>query len=172
MDERLAKLLLIAFDQRCSDGERLAAMNAIARTTDPAAIGGVLTAASDQARRAEQPFMLGPQQQVELAEALVLEKDQLLAQAKAEIDRLREGADGAIHDGIDLKAVIQLTGLSRATLYRRMAASEFPAARSSAGRAKLWSKSEVAEWIRCGTDTSVSGSEMSVSPLELGALPL
>lgn len=148
MEDRLAKLLSIAFDERCSDGERLAAMNVIARATDPAEIGSILADASDKERRTSQAFMLGPDQEVELAQALVLEKDQLLAQAKAEIERLREGADGAAEDGIDLKAVTALTGFSRATLYRRMATSGFPVPRSSAGRAKLWSRREVDDWLR------------------------
>ncbi|MGX1101067.1 helix-turn-helix transcriptional regulator [Amorphus sp. MBR-141] len=46
-----------------------------------------------------------------------------------------------------LKEVVQLTGLSRSTLYRRVADGSFPRPRSLGPNAVAWRLSEVEAWI-------------------------
>ena len=48
---------------------------------------------------------------------------------------------------LQLKEVLQRTGLSRATLYNRIAKSDFPHQVSLGGRAVGWIKGEVEDWI-------------------------
>lgn len=43
--------------------------------------------------------------------------------------------------------IIQITGLSRSTIYRRMHANEFPQSISLGGRSIGWYESEVNEWL-------------------------
>jgi len=47
---------------------------------------------------------------------------------------------------IHLREVVTMTGLSRATIYRRLNANEFPAPAKIGGAAR-WSRTEVDEWI-------------------------
>ena len=142
MDERLTKLLQVALDPRCTDGERIAALNAAARAADAVTLAATLATP----KRLPQGFALAMEQQLELLEARITEQDQELSAANAEIARLKAQRSLAPEDGIDLNTVMQLTGLSRATLYRRMAAAQFPLPCGSAGRLKLWERSEISNW--------------------------
>ena len=140
MDDRLTKLLQIALDARCTDGERIAALNAAARTADAVRLASTLT------KRPPQEFALAMEQQLELLQARINEQDHKLAAAHSEMVRLKAQRTLAPEDGIDLDTVIRITGLSRATLYRRMAAAQFPLPRGSAGRMKLWERDEINNW--------------------------
>ena len=142
MDERLTKLLQIALDARCTDGERIAALNAAARATDAVTLAAKMTTP----KRPPQEFALAMEQQLELLQARIIEQDHMLAAAHSEMARLKAQRTLTPDDGIDLDAVIRITGLSRATLYRRMAAAQFPLPRGSAGRMKLWERSEINNW--------------------------
>jgi len=44
--------------------------------------------------------------------------------------------------------VMARTGLTRSTIYRMMAAGEFPRQRRLAHRVAVWSEREVAQWLR------------------------
>ena len=145
MNDRLAKLLQIAFDGRCSDGERIAAINAAARIVGPEAVEGLLAASARQAN-AESHFAFGVEQQLELLQSTISERDRALAAARAEIAQLKGGRSRPVEDGLDLRAVIDMTGWSRATLYRRMADGRFPLPATAHGTRKLWSKGDLAEW--------------------------
>ena len=142
MNERLTKLLLVALDARCTDGERIAALNAAARAADAATLAATLATP----RRPPQHFTLAMEQQLELLQAQISEQDRKLASATAEIARLKVQRTLSPKDGIDLNTVIQITGLSRATLYRRMAAAQFPLPCGSAGRNKIWNRAEIDDW--------------------------
>jgi len=53
---------------------------------------------------------------------------------------------------LSIDAVINVTGLSRATIYRQMDAGKFPQrVRISGGRVS-WRESDIQEWIKLGTD--------------------
>jgi predicted DNA-binding transcriptional regulator AlpA len=140
LDERLTKLLQVALDDRCPDGERIAALNAAGRAADAGKLASTLT------RRPPQEFALAMEQHLELLQARIVEQDMKLAAAHSEIARLKARRTIGPEDGIDLDTVIRITGLSRATLYRRMAAAQFPPPRGSAGRMKLWERSEINNW--------------------------
>jgi prophage regulatory protein len=45
------------------------------------------------------------------------------------------------------QAVIELTGLSRSTLYEKMARGEFPKPKKLGRRAVGWLRSDIAEWF-------------------------
>ena len=47
-----------------------------------------------------------------------------------------------------LPAVIQLTGLSRSTIYLRIAEARFPKPVSLGGRAVGWLEAEIQEWLQ------------------------
>ncbi|MBT3091532.1 MAG: AlpA family transcriptional regulator [Candidatus Thiodiazotropha sp. (ex Lucina pensylvanica)] len=51
------------------------------------------------------------------------------------------------HRILRLPEVIQLTGLSRSSIYLRMANNEFPESVSLGGRAVGWLEQDVDEWI-------------------------
>lgn len=51
------------------------------------------------------------------------------------------------HTILRLPAVIQRTGLSRSTIYLRMAGKSFPSPVSLGGRAVGWVEEDVDEWI-------------------------
>ncbi len=46
-----------------------------------------------------------------------------------------------------LPAVLRLTGLSRSTIYKLMAAGEFPPAHKITRRAVAWCSSEIDQWV-------------------------
>ncbi|MBB6191154.1 prophage regulatory protein [Sphingobium wenxiniae] len=46
-----------------------------------------------------------------------------------------------------LPAVISATGLSKATIYRRIKAGEFPDAYSLGGHSVAWKRSELEDWM-------------------------
>ncbi|GAA0794590.1 helix-turn-helix transcriptional regulator [Marinobacterium sediminicola] len=53
---------------------------------------------------------------------------------------------------MNINDVVNVTGISRATIYRQMEAGEFPQrVRISGGRVS-WRESEIQEWIRLGAD--------------------
>jgi predicted DNA-binding transcriptional regulator AlpA len=155
LDERLSKLLNVALDTRCTDGERIAALNAAARAADAVTLAATLATP----KRPPQQFALAMEQQLELLQAQVSEQSQKLASANAEIARLKGPRALAAEDGIDLNTVIQITGLSRATLYRRMAAAQFPLPCGSAGRMKLWERSEINNWKYLSDDAARHSSQ-------------
>jgi len=149
LNDRLAKLLQIAFDSRCSDGERIAASNAAARIVGAEAIEALLAASARKAN-AESHFAFGLEQQLELLQSQISERDRALEAARAEIAQLKSGLARPVDDGLDLKAVIDMTGWSRATLYRRMADGRFPLPAATHGTRKFWSKNDLAEWTQTG----------------------
>jgi len=46
-----------------------------------------------------------------------------------------------------LPAVLQITGLSRSTIYKLMSEGDFPAARKLTRRSVAWISADVAQWI-------------------------
>lgn len=59
---------------------------------------------------------------------------------------------GMLDRMMNINDVVNVTGISRATIYRQMEAGEFPQrVRISGGRVS-WRESEIQEWIRLGAD--------------------
>ena len=61
-----------------------------------------------------------------------------------------------------LPKVICLTGLSRSTIFNRIAAGDFPSSVSLGGRSVGWVGSEVDEWI----DSQIRNSRSEVRPVK------
>jgi predicted DNA-binding transcriptional regulator AlpA len=145
LDQRLAKLLLIAFDDRSSTCERIAALGAASRLVHPQALRDTLVAAASRAQ-SNQGFSFSFEQQLELLQSNLAAKEAELARAKAEIEQLKKQRSDGLEEGLALEMIIAITGLSRATLYRRMSAGTFPRPCSAKGTRKLWDRSELQAW--------------------------
>jgi len=67
-----------------------------------------------------------------------------------------------------LKEVMRITALSRATLYRRIAARRFPAPVHLGGRACGWRAEELREWVRDPQTYQAAASERDTEISALG----
>jgi prophage regulatory protein len=62
-------------------------------------------------------------------------------------DRENQGPSTAIDQILTTRKVVEIVGRHRCTLYRWMAAGQFPKKRSFRGRTVGWLRSEVEKWL-------------------------
>jgi len=68
------------------------------------------------------------------------------------------------HHILRLPSVRAVTGLSRSTLYNRIAEGSFPAPISLGGRAVGWIEAEIQEWLEDRIQASRQNSQSKPSP--------
>jgi prophage regulatory protein len=74
-------------------------------------------------------------------------------------DKRAQSESGArgLHAILRLPAVKTSTGLSRSTIYQRVAEGTFPAPVSLGGRAVGWLEAEIQDWLQLRIEASRSG---------------